>query len=94
MSKILTLKEFQKTRRKVGRKFMIENYGFEFKDNIYPNFYYVYGIDGSYGYIEINNNNGNNSLKYFLNISNWDDVSNDLEYFEEKLYTDHYLCEL
>ena len=72
---------------------MIENYGFEFKDDIYPNFYYVYGIDGGYGYIEINDNNGNNSLKYFLNISNWDDVSNNLEYFEERLYCDHYLPE-
>ena len=88
---ILTFKEFQKTRKKVDRKFMIDNYGFEFQDDNYSNFYYVYGIDGSYGYIEINDTNGNNTLKYFLNISNWDDVSNDLEYFENKLYNDHYL---
>lgn len=88
---VLTLKEFQKTRKKVNRKFMIDNYGFEFKKDIYPSFYYVYGIDGSYGYIEINDTNGNNTLKYFLNISNWDDVSDDLEYFENKLYNEHYL---
>ena len=88
---ILTFKQFKKTRKKVDRQFMIDNYGFEFQGENYSNFYYVYGIDGNDGYIEINDTNGNNTLKYFLNISNWDDVSNDLEYFENKLYNDHYL---
>ena len=95
--KTLSLNKFRKTRKKVNKRFMIDNYGNEFKDNQYPEFYYVYGIDGFDGYIEILDQSDGNimeygtGVKYFLNISNWDDVSNDLEYLEEKLYSDHYL---
>ena len=96
MSKILTLKEFQNTRKKVNRKFMIENYGKEFTDDQYSNFYHVYGLKGYDGYIEILDErgwDGITELKYFLNIGNWDDCSNSLNYFEERLYCDHYLPE-
>ena len=96
---ILTLKEFKKTRKKVDLNFMRDMYSFgdyggqsvDDSNHIDPEFF-VYGVDGELGWIEIRNTeNSNNSMKYFLQISNWDNCSDDLNYFEKKLYQDHYL---
>ncbi len=95
----LTLDEFKKSRKKVNLAFMQEHYSFgdyggqsvDDSDHLDPEFY-VYGVDGEFGWIEIRDTeNSNNSMKYFLQISNWDDCSDDLDYFEKKLYEDHYL---
>ena len=96
---ILTLDEFKKSRKKVNLAFMQEHYSFgdyggqsvDDSDHLDPEFY-VYGVDGGFGWIEIRDTeNSNNSMKFFLQISNWDACSDDLDYFEKKLYEDHYL---
>ena len=89
----MTLDKFKKSRKRVNLAFMEEHYGFgsEFWECQNAEFY-VYGKDGCHGYIEIRDTeNSNNSMKFFLQISNWDACSDDLDYFEKKLYEDHYL---
>ena len=92
----MSLKEFKATRKQVNLKFMQDNYGFgdfggELVDETEvlndPQFL-VYGKDGHHGCIEIANRpNG----KYWMQICNWDGLSDDLDKFEEKLYNEHYL---
>jgi hypothetical protein len=82
---ILTFKEFQNTKKKVTHEEWESIYGF---DSSGGDHFYVYGLDGDFGYIEISNHKDG---KYFLNISNWDGLTDNLEDFEKKLYTDHYL---
>ena len=95
----MTLEEFKKSRKKVNLAFMQEHYSFgdyggqtvDDSGHLKPEFY-VYGVDGGFGWIEIRDTeNSNNSMKFFLQISNWDACSDDLDYFEKKLYEDHYL---
>ena len=88
---VLTFKEFQDTKKKVNHDKWESIYGFD--SNVGDHFY-VYGQDGDFGYIEINDCNGGNSLKYFMQISNWDGLTDELEHFEKRLYTDHYLCNI
>ena len=90
----MTLEEFKKSRKKRNRAFMIDNMGGEFADEMYADDYYVYGGKMLIGYIEVVNHEEG---KFFLNIGNWDACSDDLDYFEKKLYEDHYLsniCEI
>ena len=98
----MTLDVFKKSRKKVNLAFMQEYYGFgdyggqfvDDTDQLDPEFY-VYGVDGGFGWIEIRDTeNSNNSMKFFLQISNWDACSDDLDYFEKKLYEDHYLSNI
>ena len=88
---VLTFKEFKETKKKINHNKWESIYGFDSSNGDY---FYVYGLNGDFGYIEINDTNGNNSLKYFMQIGNWDGLTNELEEFEKRLYTDHYLCEL
>ena len=82
---VLTFKEFQETKKQVDYNKWESIYGFDSSVN---DDFYVYGLEGDFGYIEISNHKDG---KYFLNISNWDGLTDNLEDFEKKLYTDHYL---
>ena len=94
----MTLDVFKKSRKKVNLAFMQEYYGFgdyggqfvDDTDQLDPEFY-VYGKDGCHGYIEISNHKDG---KYFLQICNWDGLTDDLDKFEKKLYEDHYLSNI
>ena len=89
---VLTLKEFQKSKETKDLKFMEKYFGFGYEYwNNKDSKFLVYGGNTLIGYIEIANHKDG---KYFLNISNWDGLTDNLEDFEKKLYTDHYICQL
>tara|TARA_Y100000310_G_scaffold306141_1_gene346989 strand:- start:1181 stop:1540 length:360 start_codon:yes stop_codon:yes gene_type:complete len=86
---VLTFKEFQETKKIINWEQWEKIYGFD--DSLGNENFCVYGLDGDFGYIAISNHKNG---KYWLNIGNWDGLTDDLEYFEKKLYSDHYMCEL
>ena len=53
--------------------------------------YYVYGENNTDGWIEIINMDKKDNYQYWIELRNADEVSDDLEYLEKRLYKEHYL---